>query len=238
MQHIRAEDPGHIGDLLRAGGHRLDVAQLDEGDVIPAADGYDGMICMGGPMDTCMETEHPWLAEEKRRIREFATVLRKPFLGFCLGCQLLGEALGGRVVRSRPPEIGVLDVRMHAGEDPLLGGFPQTVPALQWHSWEVAGLEEMPGVAHLASSPSAKYQAFRYQSHAYGIQFHSEIRANTVRDWGAIPEYKSALEKELGEGALAKMEADASARMKEMNRCAEQITAGFCELMQNSAARG
>ena len=42
-----------------------------------------------------MEKEFPWLIEEKNKIKEYVINLKKPYLGFCLGCQLLGEVLGG-----------------------------------------------------------------------------------------------------------------------------------------------
>ena len=61
-------------------------------------------------MDTFMEEEYPWLIEEKKRIKEFVVDLKKPYLGFCLGCQLLGEVVGGKVVKSNPAEIGIMDV--------------------------------------------------------------------------------------------------------------------------------
>ena len=65
---------------------------------------------MGGPMDTYMEKEYPWLIEEKKAIKEFVINLKKPYLGFCLGCQLLGEVVGGKVVKSNPAEIGIMDI--------------------------------------------------------------------------------------------------------------------------------
>ena len=61
-------------------------------------------------MDTWMEEEHPWLKDEKEAIKEFVIEKEKPFLGFCLGCQLLGEVIGGSVTKSSPPEIGILDI--------------------------------------------------------------------------------------------------------------------------------
>ena len=74
---------------------------------------FDGMFCMGGPMDTFMEQEYPWLIEEKKAIKEFVVNLKKPYLGFCLGCQLLGEVIGGKVVESNPAEIGIMDINFH-----------------------------------------------------------------------------------------------------------------------------
>ena len=111
LQHIKIEDPGYIKDLMLADGLNLTTIELDEGDKIPNdLSKFDGMFCMGGPMDTFMEKEYPWLIEEKRKIKEFVVDLKKPYLGFCLGCQLLGEVVGGKVVRSTPAEIGMMDI--------------------------------------------------------------------------------------------------------------------------------
>ena len=89
--------------------------------------------------------------------------------------------------------------------DPIFNFLPQSFKALQWHSYEVAGLENNKGVSVLCSSPTTKYQIFGYKKFAYGIQFHLEIRKTTVDDWAAIPEYKNALEQSLGSEALPKM---------------------------------
>ena len=111
LQHIKIEDPGYIKDLMMADGFNLTTIELDEGQKIPTnLNEFDGMFCMGGPMDTYMEKEFPWLVEEKKRIKEFVIDLKKPYLGFCLGCQLLGEVVGGKIVKSRPAEIGMMDI--------------------------------------------------------------------------------------------------------------------------------
>jgi GMP synthase-like glutamine amidotransferase len=234
LQHIAVEDPGFIKDLMEADGWKLYPIELDEGEAIPAdLSGFDAMLCMGGPMDTWMEQQHPWLIEEKRRIHEWVMVMGKPFLGFCLGCQLLGEVLGGQVVESQPPEIGVLDVTMNAAaaDDLLFAGYPKTIKALQWHSWEVRGLESNPDVTLLGSSDSTPYQIFKYRNHAYALQFHVEVRADTVMQWGCVPEYKAALEATLGADALAEFDAAARAQMPEMNRLAELLYSNFKQIV-------
>ena len=96
---------------MLADGLNLTTIELDESEKIPNdLSKFDGMFCMGGPMDTYMEKEYPWLIEEKKRIKEFVVDLKKPYLGFCLGCQLLGEVVGGKVVKSSPAEIGMMNI--------------------------------------------------------------------------------------------------------------------------------
>ena len=235
LQHIKIEDPGFIKDLMIKDGAELTTIELDEGEKIPTnLSKFDAMFCMGGPMDTWMEKEHPWLVDEKKAIKEFVVDLKKPYLGFCLGCQLLGEVIGGKVVKSNIPEIGMLNISFSNNKknDALFLKFPDEITSLQWHSYEVQGLENNKDVTHLASSPETKYQIFKYQNHAYGIQFHIEVKDTTVGEWGCVPEYKSALEKQLGEGALDKFEKDSKKHMPSMNQYSKVLYENFKKLVQ------
>ena len=230
LQHIKIEDPGFIKDLMIKDGTNLTTIELDEGEKIPNnLSKFDGMFCMGGPMDTFMEDQYPWLIEEKKKIKEFVVDLKKPYLGFCLGCQLLGEVIGGKVVKSNPPEIGIMDINFtkEKKDDHLFSQFPDKIKSLQWHSYEVQGLDKNKEVTLLASSPITKYQIFKYQDHAYGIQFHIEIKDTTVNEWGCVPEYKSALEKQLGPDALKKFDNEAQANMKNMNNYSNILYSKF-----------
>ena len=201
-------------------GFNLTTIELDDGEKIPKnLNEFDAMFCMGGPMDTWMEEKYPWLVEEKKRIREFVVDLKKPFLGFCLGCQLLGEVVGGKVIKSNTAEIGMLDIDFYNSKekDIFFSSFPKKIKALQWHSYEVVDLENNKNITLLASSLTTKYQIFKYKNHAYGIQFHIEVKDTTVNDWGCVPAYKSALEAQFGDGALKKFDQEAKANMKQMN---------------------
>ena len=95
LQHIKIEDPGYIKDLMLSDGFNLTTIELDEGEKIPEdLSKFDGMFCMGGPMDTYMEKEYPWLIEEKKKIKEFVVDLRKPYLGFLLGLPVIRRGSG------------------------------------------------------------------------------------------------------------------------------------------------
>ena len=212
----------------------LTTIELDEGQKIPYdLTKFDGMFCMGGPMDTHMEIDYPWLVEEKKRIKEFVVNLKKPYLGFCLGCQLLGEVVGGKVVKSNPAEIGIMDINFtdNKKKDILFSKFPDNIKSLQWHSYEVQGIDKNPDITLLASSPGTKYQIFKYQNHAYGIQFHIEIKDKTVNEWGCVPEYKKALEDQLGDGALEKFDQSAKKNMKDMNNYSKILYNNFKKLL-------
>ena len=235
LQHINIEDPGFIKDLMIAEGVKLTTIELDEGEKIPSdLNKFDAMFCMGGPMDTWMEKDYSWLIEEKKKIKEFVVELKKPYLGFCLGCQLLGEVVGGNVVKSKYPEIGMLNVNFSQNKksDLLFSEFPEKITSLQWHSYEVQNLENNKNITLLASSPETKYQIFKYQEHAYGIQFHIEVKDTTVGEWSCVPEYKSALEKQLGDGALKKFDEEAKIHMSNMNKYSNILYQNFKKLVQ------
>ena len=234
LQHIKIEDPGYIKDLMIRDKCNLEVIELDEGEKIPAnLSNFDAMLSMGGPMDTWMEEEFPWLKDEKAAIKEFVIKLRKPFLGFCLGCQLLGEVIGGKVVKSKIPEIGMMNIELtdNKKHDSLFTSFPNSIKALQWHSYEVQGLEQNKHVTILGSSSTTKYQIFKYMHHAYGIQFHIEIKNNTVSQWGCVPEYKNALESSLGPNALEKFDKETQANMRNMNEYSEILYKNFKDII-------
>ena len=234
LQHIKIEDPGFIKDLMIKDGAILKTVELDEGEKIPKdLSEFDAMFCMGGPMDTWMEKEYPWLVDEKKAIKNFVVDLKKPYLGFCLGCQLLGEVVGGKVVKSNPAEIGIMDIDFSKEKenDNLFSQFPDKIKSLQWHSYEVQGIESNKDVTLLASSPVTKYQIFKYQNHAYGIQFHIEIKDTTVKEWGCVPEYKKALEEQLGDGALEKFDNVAKDNMFDMNNYSKILYENFKKIL-------
>ena len=83
LQHIKIEDPGYIKDLIISDGINLTTIELDEGEKIPEdLDKFDAMFCMGGPMDTWMENEYPWLIEEKKKNQRICYRFKKTLFRF------------------------------------------------------------------------------------------------------------------------------------------------------------
>jgi GMP synthase-like glutamine amidotransferase len=214
LQHIRCEPPGIFGDLLRAHGIEIDTAQLDEGDELPDWHDVDLVLAMGGPMGANDEAEHPWLAREKQWI---AGAVRdgKPYLGVCLGSQLLAASLGAQVRAGPAPEVGVLPVALTADgkADPVFAALGPQFTALQWH----CDTFDLPDDAvHLGSSAAYPNQAFRFGDVAYAVQFHVEVSDWMLEEWRHVPAYHAAAENALGKSgfeSLARAFADARESM-------------------------
>ena len=206
---------------------QLDTIELDENEKIPNLDKYDAMIVMGGPMDTWQEETYPWLKIEKENIHNFVSIKKKPYLGLCLGAQLLSEAIGGKVRKMVTPEIGVLNVSIKDNKS-IFAGMDKNLKALQWHSYEACNLPSKAKV--LASSPACNVQAFSVEK-AFGLQFHVEQTSETVPQWACVPEYKSALENTLGQNALEKFKTDVEKNLNTFNNSARIIYKNFKKII-------
>ena len=108
LQHINIEHPGIFLKFMKEDNIKIDTVELDENEKIPNLDLYDAMIVMGGPMDTWQEETYPWLKPEKEAIHKFVCINKKPYLGLCLGAQLLSEAVGGKVRKMKIPGCSIL----------------------------------------------------------------------------------------------------------------------------------
>src|SRR6266496_2222279 len=97
-----------------------------------------------------------------------------PYLGMCLGGQLLANAFQAPIRRLPKEHIGfLLEHFTEEGlKDPLYSGLPGYQQAFQWHE----DCFELPeGAVALAHHTDGSNQAFRYGRHAYGIQYHVEL---------------------------------------------------------------
>ena len=161
---------------------------------------------MGGPMNVWEEDRYPWLIKEKLFIKNWVLKLEKPFFGICLGHQLLGEALGASIIKSKNPEIGFKQISLsqEVCSDNLLKNFSEDTLVLQGHSAEVADISNE-AVNVLASSKNCSIQALSYLNHAFSVQFHPEVVNETIKDWLSIPKIKCDFDEAVGQKGISEI---------------------------------
>ncbi|MBI5635780.1 type 1 glutamine amidotransferase [Candidatus Micrarchaeota archaeon] len=150
---------------------------VDSGKILSC----DALLVMGGPMNAYEEKKYPFLFPEGRAIKKFVST-GKPFLGVCLGAQLLAKAFGARVLKMPSKEVGAGFFYLTAAgrKDGLFKGFPKKALVLQWHEDTFALPRK--GVL-LASGRKCRNQSFKIGPRAYGIQFHLEPTPALVKKW-------------------------------------------------------
>jgi GMP synthase (glutamine-hydrolysing) len=175
--HQEHSTPGRVGHLLRARGLHLDIRRPALGDDLPAtmAD-HVGAVVFGGPMSA--NDDLPFIRKE---IEWIDVPLRegKPYLGICLGAQMLARNLGGRV-RRHPDgrvEVGYYPIKPTDAGRKLLA-WPERV--YQWHN---EGFEIETCGTLLAAGDDFPNQAFVYGERAFGIQFHPEVTLAMMHRW-------------------------------------------------------
>ena len=235
FQHLDCEHPGSLRQFLKQDGIEWTTVEFDRGDAIPDLSAFDALWVMGGPMDVWDVEEHPWLIAEKAAIRTWVRDMQKPFLGLCLGHQLLADALGGECGPQKPAEIGLLDVELNTSgqTDLLMKGLPRRQKCIQWHSVQVVRAPK--GAEVLASSPICPIQAMRVGSNAWSTQYHIEAEHDTVDNWAKIPAYRDALIARLGENGLETLRAQATQALPDLLNSASLLYRNFMTLAAATA---
>jgi GMP synthase (glutamine-hydrolysing) len=180
LQHEPETGLGAFAALLDQARIDYEIVETLRGP-LPDPGAFHGAIALGASLGAY----DPRLHETRRWIRN--GVLRGlPFLGVCLGGQLLASALGAPVQRQPRPKLGVHDVYLTdaARRDPLFAGLPGRLAVFGWHEDR---FELPPGAIPLAGSIASTYEAFRFDVAAYGLQFHPEVRAGDLASWACVP---------------------------------------------------
>lgn len=179
LQHVPFEGIGSMAEWFQDRGCTVEYTRFFEADArLPAVQGCDLIVAMGGPMSVNDEAELPWLVAEKAFLRE-AIGAGVAVLGVCLGAQLIASALGARVHPNPVAEIGWFPVwrAESVGDDCFV--FPDRVELLHWHGETF----ELPaGATLLASSEACRHQAFQLGRRVIGLQCHPEMTPQIVAD--------------------------------------------------------
>jgi GMP synthase (glutamine-hydrolysing) len=175
--HQDNSTPGRVGQALKERGFALDVRRPTSGDALPATlVEHAGAIIFGGPMsandiDQDVRREIDWIAVPLAE--------KKPFLGICLGAQMLAHHLGSRVYRHPDghAEVGYYPIRPTTLGRAVCDPWPEQV--YQWHR---EGFDLPVGAELLAEGDSFPVQAFRNEN-AYALQFHPDVTHATICRW-------------------------------------------------------
>jgi GMP synthase (glutamine-hydrolysing) len=176
--HQVHSNPGHVGQWFRRNGYVLDIRRHYDGEPLPETlEHHCGAVIFGGP-----QSANDRLGFIRREVDWIAVPLaeKKPFLGICLGAQMLAHHLGGRVGHCPrgSVEIGYHRIRPTA-DGRRIGELPDHV--YQWHR---EGFEVPRSGRLLAVGDNAyPHQAFSYGPAAIGLQFHPEITFAQVNRW-------------------------------------------------------
>jgi GMP synthase (glutamine-hydrolysing) len=185
LRHMPHEPGGTLETALTNAG--LAFRYFDLHKEVPRQlrlDQASGLVALGGPMNVDEIERYPFLAKDVQWIEQ-AIAADMPFLGICLGSQLLAKTLGAKVYPNGVKEIGWYPVELTpaAADDPMFAQSGMRI-MFQWHG----DTFDLPfGAVHLARSAVCENQAFRYGRYAYGLQFHIEMTAAMIDDWLTQP---------------------------------------------------
>ncbi len=180
VQHVESVPAGLLGQSLVAAGARL-ATWVASQQPHPPQGQYDGLVVLGGPMQSWDDDAFPHLQRVMALIRQFHH-RGKPVLGICLGAQLIARAFGAAVYPHTAPELGFTPLFPldSAAADPVLRSFPAGMAMLEWHS---DSFDLPAGADWLMASENCKHQAFRLGASTYGLQFHPEATLEIAQGW-------------------------------------------------------
>lgn len=187
------------GALSMAGVDLLTTNATSPAGKLPPLEEVAGVVTFGGTMNVDQVHDHPYLARVREYTRE-AVERGVPYLGICLGSQILARAFGQEVVRGSVREAGFEPVHPtpEAKEDPLLSFLGEGEMVLQWHE----DTHELPdGGTLLVTGDRIPVQGYRIGDLAWGIQFHLEVDALELGWWLEVADAEVNLKTVWGKSA-------------------------------------
>lgn len=226
-----SQNPGIFREFASDLGVSFHEIDLHAGDAIPNLENFDGLWVMGGSMNTSDEDKYPWLIEEKIIIRKVVSDMKMPFLGFCLGHQLLADALGGEVGPAKKPELGIFRITPTAdgADHPLFADLPMNPGWVNAHLKEV--LRPPDSATVLASSQNCTNHVMSVGEHAYSCQFHPEVCSHTVANWLKIEGIPEILKDQLGESGYAHFQTSIAENLPGLTAAAKRLFINWTALV-------
>ncbi len=187
LEHILENPAGRVGTILdeyEIFYHLIHVGR----DRLPDPTRYNAIVVLGGSAHVYDKHRYPYTVREEAYLHQ-AIKQGIPYLGICLGGQLLANAFKAEVKKLPKVHIGFLEIHFteEGNKDPLYKGFAGHQQAFQWHE-DCFQLPE--GAVALAYHTQGFNQAFRYGQHAYGLQYHIELTENMLDVWLHDPPMK------------------------------------------------
>ena len=176
IMHQKTSEAGDLGNKLKKRGFNFDIRRPTLGEELPCnLKKYDLVVVFGGPMSVNDNNEFI-----EKEIEWIGNVLNSevPFLGICLGAQMLAKYLGCKIEKNSNnlSEIGFYKIIPKGNGIKM---FNSQDIFYQFHS---EGFELPKGCELLAKGDIFNNQAFKYKN-CYGLQFHPEVNIYLHLKW-------------------------------------------------------
>jgi GMP synthase (glutamine-hydrolysing) len=175
--HQELSSPGRVGQMLLEKGFPLDIRRPVLGDPLPdTLARHSGAVIFGGPMsanapDPFVRQEIEWIGVPLKE--------NKPYLGICLGAQMLVRHLGGKVEADGK---GATEIGWYPLRPTEQGRTLMKWPNMVYH-FHGEGFDVPRGAKLLAEGDAYPHQAIRYGDNAWGVQFHAELTRAMMQRW-------------------------------------------------------
>jgi GMP synthase (glutamine-hydrolysing) len=222
------------GALVRAGMDLKTANMTDPSVELPPLDDVSGVVTFGGTVNVDQVDEYPQLGVVRQYTSE-AIDRGVPYLGICLGSQILARALGIEVVKGPVKEVGFEPVRLtpDAKEDALLSFLEPEERVMQWHE----DTHELPdGAALLITGDRIPIQAYRVGETAWGVQFHLEVEAWELAWWLELADSAMDLKATWGKAA-DEIRAEAERHMSRQEDRGREIFTRFADVVRETSRR-
>jgi len=186
LKNETREGPGILGELINELRISNTVIDLHKGKVPANIENYGAVIVLGGPDSANDQTDK--MTEELEFIRKILE-LGIPYLGICLGLQVMVKAAGGKVVKSPVKEVGFRDcngdlfsveLTQEGRHDALFSGLENSFTVFHLHGETVELNNKM---TLLGTGKHYRNQIVRVGENAYGIQCHFELTEEMFELW-------------------------------------------------------